>query len=40
MTFMGSLFAVASMLGSGWGGLGVVVKSKLPGRQIVVFGDR
>ena len=34
---MGSLFAVASMSGSGWGGLGVGVNLKLPGRQRFVF---
>ena len=37
MRFMGSLFAVTSISRSDWGGLGAVVKLKLPGRQRVVF---
>ena len=37
MSFMGSLFTVASFSGSCWRELGVAVNLKLPGRQIVVF---
>ena len=37
MNFMGSLFAMDIVLGSGRGGLGVAVKLKLPARQRVVF---
>ena len=37
MSFMGSLFAVAGVSRSGWGGLGVVVNLKSPGRQRVVL---
>ena len=37
MNFVASPFAEASMLGSGWGRLGIAVKVKLLGRQRVVF---